>query len=62
MNALEPEWLKKPKAYKQCPKCKQFELDTRLPRGFIAKHVLFWKPLKKYRCGNCNAEVYVQDK
>lgn len=61
-NTQQPEWIDHPKTYKQCPKCQKFELDTRLPRGFWVKHFLFWKAMKKYRCGSCGAEVYIEEK
>ena len=52
-------WLEKPIVYKQCPKCQRNDLDTRIPRGLFVKHLLFWKPYKRYRCGNCAAKVYI---
>jgi hypothetical protein len=41
-----------------CPKCKT-ELDARVPRGFIAKNILFFLPLKRYVCYRCQRKRYV---
>jgi hypothetical protein len=41
-----------------CPKCKQ-ELDTRVPRGTIFKTFLFWLPVKRYICYNCQRKRYI---
>lgn len=46
-------------AKRRCPKCKKGTLDYRTPRGFLVRSLLFWLPIKRYRCGNCNRKTYV---
>ena len=38
----------------QCP-CGKTELEAleRVHRGFLTKNILFWLPLKKYKCHKC---------
>ncbi|SFM75245.1 hypothetical protein SAMN05428949_0668 [Chitinophaga sp. YR627] len=42
-----------------CPKCKHGSLEDRLPRGFFAKYVLGFLPLRKYMCYSCLKTTYV---
>ncbi len=42
----------------KCPSCKA-ELDDRVPRGFVAKKLLFFLPLKRYVCYRCQRKRYV---
>lgn len=42
-----------------CPKCKHGLLEDRLPRGFFAKYVLGFLPLRKYMCYSCLKTSYV---
>ncbi|TWV99423.1 hypothetical protein [Chitinophaga pinensis] len=42
-----------------CPKCKHGSLEDRLPRGFFAKYVLGFLPLRKYMCYSCLKTSYV---
>lgn len=48
------------KPFHKCPKCKKGELDTRVPRSLIVKHLFFWLDVKRYRCNNCHAKVYIK--
>jgi transposase-like protein len=41
-----------------CPRCKA-ELEERVPRGFFAKHFLFFLPIKRYICYRCQRKRYV---
>jgi transposase-like protein len=41
-----------------CPRCKT-ELDSRVPRSFFVKTVLFFLPLKRYICYRCQRKRYV---
>jgi len=41
-----------------CPRCKS-ELDTRIPRGFFVKKILFFLPIKRYMCYKCQRKRYV---
>lgn len=59
-NTLQDNWLYAQKTYVQCPKCKKGLLDTRIHRGALVKLFLFWIPLKRYRCSNCEAKVYLK--
>jgi len=58
----QPLWVKAEKVYLRCPKCKVGHLDRRVPRDFFVKHVLFWMDIKRYRCNNCWAKVYIRRK
>ena len=51
------DWLHESPSYRKCPKCKDGDLDTRIPRGFWVKTIFFWRPYKKYRCDKCHAEI-----
>jgi transposase-like protein len=41
-----------------CPRCKS-ELDSRVPRGFFVKKMLFFLPLKRYICYKCQRKRYI---
>jgi len=41
-----------------CRKC-NIEFEERVRRGFVAKYVFFWLPLKRYICLNCLRRYYV---
>jgi transposase-like protein len=41
-----------------CPRCRA-ELEDRVPRGFFARHVLFFLPIKRYICYRCHRKRYV---
>lgn len=45
-----------------CPKCKHGVLEDRLPRGFFAKYVLGFLPLRKFICYSCLKTSYVLHK
>lgn len=47
-------------SYNPCPRCKSGILDTRIARGKIVKHLFFWMEVKRYKCSNCLAKVYVR--
>jgi len=42
-----------------CKKCKHGVLDSRLKRPFLIKTLLFWLPLRLYKCNVCNRKTYV---
>lgn len=44
---------------RNCPKCKQGTLTTRVRRGFFVKYIFFWVPFKRYKCYNCGRRTYV---
>lgn len=56
---LKLDWINQPRTYNRCPKCKVGFLDTRTHRSLFAKTFLFWKEIKRYKCNNCDARVYV---
>lgn len=43
----------------QCFKCNKGTLDSRTKRGFFVKNVLFFLPIKRYRCNFCDSKTYV---
>jgi len=43
----------------KCRKCKDGYLDERVKRDAIVKYVLFWLPLKRFRCFNCSQKSYL---
>lgn len=47
------------KERKKCPKCERGELDTRVHRSWFVKRVLFWLPIKRYRCSLCWNKSYI---
>jgi len=47
------------KERKKCTKCERGELDTRVHRSFFVKSLLFWLPIKRYRCSLCWSKSYV---
>ncbi len=59
---LENAWMDTSRTYAKCPKCGTGYLDTRVPRGFFVKHVLFWLDVKRYKCNNCGNKVYLNNK
>jgi hypothetical protein len=52
---MEPVIMEK----KKCRKCGVGRLDTRTKRGFLVKVLLFWLPIKRYRCDTCFKKSYV---
>lgn len=48
---------KEKKRYPACPKCKT-EMDTRVSRGFLVKSLLFFLPIKRYKCYGCGRKRY----
>jgi hypothetical protein len=42
----------------QCRRCAK-PLDYRIPRQQIVKTILFWVPLKRYKCTSCEKKQYV---
>ena len=49
------------KEKKKCPKCDKGYLEHRTPRPFLVKTVLFWLPVKRFRCNYCNKKTYILD-
>lgn len=42
-----------------CPKCKiSIETADRVSRGWLVKYLLFWMPIKRYKCYRCNKKYY----
>lgn len=54
-NELIVEQYKKMPA---CPRCKS-QLDSRVPRSFFVKKFLFFLPLKRYVCYQCQRKHYL---
>ncbi len=52
-------WQAKKKDARICPKCKKGHLDERVPRGTLVKTLLFWLPVRRYRCYNCYKKTYI---
>ncbi len=46
------------KGYPICNKCKK-RMQSRVARGKFVKTLLFWLPLKRYKCNSCNHKRYV---
>jgi hypothetical protein len=46
-------------AKRLCPKCKKGFLDYRTPRAFWVKTLLFWLPIRRYKCSYCDKKTYV---
>lgn len=53
-----PDREKKP--YPVCPKCAN-QMDSRISRGFLVKNLLFFLPLKRYKCLACGKKKYFID-
>ena len=43
----------------QCKKCHRGVLDSRVKRPLLIKVVLFWLPIKRYRCNFCDKKTYL---
>lgn len=44
---------------RKCLKCNKGTLDTRVKRGLLARTFLFFLPIKRYMCNNCQKKAYV---
>jgi transposase-like protein len=44
---------------RKCPKCKTGHLEERVRRPVIVKTLLFWLPIKRYRCFDCDRKSYI---
>lgn len=42
-----------------CPRCKKADLYERVPRAMWVKTILFFLPLKRYKCNRCGKRSYV---
>ncbi|WP_089786585.1 hypothetical protein [Chitinophaga sp. YR573] len=42
-----------------CPKCKQANLEDRVPRGMFIKKLLWFLPLRRYICYRCCRKSYI---
>lgn len=51
----------RPRLTRLCSDCKS-PLQQRVPRSYMVKKLLFWLPIKRYRCGKCFKSVYVISK
>jgi DNA-directed RNA polymerase subunit RPC12/RpoP len=56
----ENNWIDK--EYNKCPRCKIGQLNKRVHRDPFVKYVLFWQDIKRYRCNNCWAKVYIKSR
>ena len=48
-----------PNAGRRCPFCKRGRLHERVPRGYFVKTLLFFLPLKRYKCYYCGKRPYI---
>lgn len=55
-----PDWIYRTRASNVCPKCGKAALDTRVPRPFLVKLLLFWLPLRRFECSFCFKRSYVR--
>jgi transposase-like protein len=46
------------KSYPVCPKCKK-RMDIRVTRAILVKMLLFWLPIRRYKCSNCSRKRYI---
>jgi len=46
-------------AVKLCPICRRGQLLDRIPRPTIVKTILFFLPLKRYKCYSCGRKPYL---
>lgn len=46
------------KNYPVCGKCNK-RMDNRITRGALVKTLLFWLPLRRYKCNSCGRKRYV---
>ena len=44
---------------KNCPYCHSGPLHERVPRSWIVKNLLFFLPLKRYKCYRCGKKPYI---
>jgi len=51
---------KEKKKYPVCPRCKT-EMDSRVSRGMLVKSLLFFLPLKRYKCFGCGRKTYAMN-
>jgi len=43
-----------------CPRCKKsISPRDRVSRGWFARTFLFWMPLRRFMCYNCNRKHYI---
>jgi len=56
----EIKWIYPEKKYWKCPICEIGYLDRRVPRDPFVKYLLFWRDVKRYKCNNCQAKVYIK--
>jgi ribosomal protein S27AE len=59
MTPLAKDW-RLPLIYKNCPRCKIGELDTRVRRNILIKHMLFFVEFKRYKCSNCGNRIHLK--
>jgi hypothetical protein len=43
----------------QCKKCHRGVLEIRVKRAFLVRVILFWLPIKRYKCNFCNKKTYL---
>jgi len=44
---------------RKCKKCNLGILENRVKRPILVKVVLFWLPIKRYKCYYCNKKSYI---
>lgn len=44
---------------KKCPKCGEGSLHTRVRKHHLLKMLLFWLPIKRYKCDMCYEKSYI---
>jgi len=59
-KTIDNSWINTVKTYSKCPFCLKGILDTRIKRGFFAKHI-FTGLGKKYRCNTCGKTKYIKE-
>lgn len=47
---------------KKCKKCDTGILEDRVKRPLLIKTLLFWLPVKRYKCDYCNKKSYLLDR
>lgn len=46
---------------KICPKSKVGTLSDRVPRAWWVKNLLFFLPIKRYKCYHCGRKPYIME-
>jgi len=54
-------WINKNPNYHKCPCCENGQLETRIKRSFIVRHLFVWMDVKRYQCNACRRKVYIKN-